>query len=394
MGGGALSGLPKLLQTAFAVGVDTIKVYRTLPGSEDYFLVGSHTIDLNAAEPSAAVTFQLASASGVGTALETTDYDPAPADLNNLVALPNGILAGLSGSDLCLCEPFKPYAWPAKYRLPFDNPVALTVIGQSIAVLTKDKPWMVTGTHPDSMSTEVIDFPQACTAMSSVASVPGGIAYSSPDGLAFLGSGGARMLTDGIFTRAQWQAFDPATITGVFHDGCYHFNCAPAGVRAGYVVDFAKGWVTRSTAVSAFSAMVVDPEDDLIYGSIYNGAYSIKKKDTSLGYTMSSTYRTKVFRVESTIRPACMLVIVERMGSLSYQPALGISIYHSNGTLFSTTDLTTDAAAMAIGEFKEFVVRLPSGRLTEFYIEFSLRTIKLSLCAIAESMQELKNVTY
>ena len=34
-----------------------------------------------------------------------------------IINLPNGMMVGFSGNNICFCEPFFPHAWPIRYRL-------------------------------------------------------------------------------------------------------------------------------------------------------------------------------------------------------------------------------------------------------------------------------------
>src|SRR5665811_1003907 len=82
-----------------------------------------------------------------------SSFDPPPSDMIGLIALPNGIMAGFSGNILCFCEPYKPWAWPVRYRLATVYPiVSLGVYGQTLIVTTNGFPYAVRGVRPDSMS--------------------------------------------------------------------------------------------------------------------------------------------------------------------------------------------------------------------------------------------------
>lgn len=158
----------------------------------------------------------------LGEPIATMDFDIPPETLKGLVALPNGILAGFDGYEVYFSEPAMPYAWPAKYRLLLDYPiVGLGVFGSSLVALTKGTPYIINGTHPDSMSMERVELDQACVSKRSIVSTGAGVIYASPDGLIYVGSGGGKIITENQFTRDEWQAIGPQTIDGSYTDGKY-----------------------------------------------------------------------------------------------------------------------------------------------------------------------------
>ena len=81
-----------------------------------------------------------------------------PSDLTGLIALPNGIMAGFSGNQICFCEPFFPHAWPIRYRLSTNfGIVSLGHYGQTLIVTTKGFPYAVIGARPDAMAMQMIE---------------------------------------------------------------------------------------------------------------------------------------------------------------------------------------------------------------------------------------------
>lgn len=55
--------------------------------------------------------------------LPSRDWNAPPDDLAGLISLPNGMMAAFSGKELCFCEPYRPHAWPEKYRLTAAYPI-------------------------------------------------------------------------------------------------------------------------------------------------------------------------------------------------------------------------------------------------------------------------------
>jgi hypothetical protein len=80
-----------------------------------------------------------------------------PADLKGLIALHNGMIGGFFGKSYGVCEPNKPWAWPAEYQEPvFDDIVGTGKWLQNWLILTTGNPVLVTGSSPLSLSQQPI----------------------------------------------------------------------------------------------------------------------------------------------------------------------------------------------------------------------------------------------
>lgn len=130
-----------------------------------------------------------------------------PSDLKGIVALPNGIMAGFSGNQICFSEPFFPHAWPIRYRLAtnFDI-VSMGRFGQTMIVTTKGFPYAVSGARPDAMSMAMIEENHPCVNKRGTVSFPFGVAWPTPDGLALAGVGGTINVIEPFMKRDEWRA--------------------------------------------------------------------------------------------------------------------------------------------------------------------------------------------
>ncbi|WP_157407088.1 hypothetical protein [Janthinobacterium sp. CG3] len=298
----------------------------------------------------------------LGEELSTLHYAMPPASLTGLVALPNGIMAGFSGSDLYFCEPYLPYAWPEKYRLTTDfQIVGLGVFGSSLLVCTKGSPYLVTGVHPDGMSMERIELDQSCVSKRSIVSVGGGVMYASPDGLLYVGAGGSRVVTAGLYTRAEWQALDPSTINGYFYDGKYIALYAGGGFILNSIED-----TSLTKFDEAVTAGYSDPINDALYLSIGG---SIRKFNA--GADKTYTWRSKKFQRFARPMYACA-----RVDADSYPVTLNI---YADGVLKHTK---------AVAD--EDIFRIPGGyRPREVEIELT-GTARVRMVGLADNPKELK----
>lgn len=159
-----------------------------------------------------------------------SEWVAPPSDLKGLIALPNGIMAGFSGNNICFCEPFFPHAWPIRYRLAANfTIVSLGSYGQTLIVTTKGFPYAIVGARPDAMAMAMIEENHPCVSKRGTVSFPWGVMWPTPDGLALVGAGGATNVIADFMKRDEWRSLCfPDTIIarqyldvyfGFFNDG-------------------------------------------------------------------------------------------------------------------------------------------------------------------------------
>ncbi len=228
----------------------------------------------------------------LGEALQSLNFDPPPADLAGLTVMPNGMLVGFSGNDLCFSEPYQPHAWPTDYRLSTDWPiVAVGVMGNSVLVATEGAAYIANGIDPQAMTLRKLPIPQACVAKRGLVEVPQGVLYPSPDGLVLASEGGIQVLTGALMTRADWQAYAPQSLHAVYHDGAY-YGFYDTGTEQGCVVLDADASGITTTDVHC-DAAYVDPLDDTLYLLDGDDLYQWDRGAGSLTYV----WRSKLFEV-------------------------------------------------------------------------------------------------
>jgi hypothetical protein len=202
----------------------------------------------------------------LGAPAETEFWDVPPAGLKGLVALANGSLAGIDGRDVCLTPEYVPYAWPGnmRYTMP-DEPVALVALGMSLVVLTKSKPYLLTGASPLTMTREEVGAHQPCLSSKAVTQYKDSALYASPDGLISVSpSGSAQNVTKDLFSRTDWTLLSPANMTfAVFDD--YVFGFTPTD---GFMFDPVGQNLTRLDF--GYESVHEDLWDDTLYG--YTGS--------------------------------------------------------------------------------------------------------------------------
>jgi hypothetical protein len=156
--------------------------------------------------------------------LPSADYDPPPDTMQGIVSMPNGMMAAFDGREVLFCEPYRPHAWPEKYRLIVDfDIVALASFGTTLAILTKGTPYIAQGTAPESMAMERMEASLPCISRQGVVDLGYAAAYPSNDGLVVITATGAQLASRSLFSRDDWRALSPASFFAANYDGRYAF---------------------------------------------------------------------------------------------------------------------------------------------------------------------------
>jgi hypothetical protein len=304
----------------------------------------------------------------LGEVMATTTWLPPDAGMTWLTGLWNGMMAGISGRAVRFCEAYTYYAWPIAYEILPTNakPVALATFGQTLVMLTDGNPSLITGSSPESMDEQPVEFYQSCIAPLSAVGMGHGVAWASPDGLAYVGAGGPRLLTAGVMTRDDWQDLVPSGIIGAMYEGRYFgfygggtqcFILDPANPQGMYFLDFG------ATAVH------VDALQDSLF--ILDGV-NIQKFDAGSAKTV--TFKSKVFH---QTKPMQSFACAEVIGSQSVGAPATFKLY-ADGVLKHTQTVTSSAP-----------FRLPGGYYgQDFQVEVSTTT-SIQGVSMAHSMQEL-----
>ena len=306
----------------------------------------------------------------LGEVLPSTDWLQPPSDLQGLKLMANGIAIGWSqDKTICFSEPFQPHAYPARYRISVDHPVVgIGVFGQSAAILTKAFPYIVSGVDPSSMVLAKLPLEQACVSKRSIVETGDGIMYASPDGLVLLGSGGARVVTAGILSQEQWQAYNPSSIHGYWHENRYHGFYTVSGVTKLFIFDPTGQTASWCEAeVSAYAAHRA-VQDDSLYVLTSTGV------ETLFGGSTKRTYRwvSKIADMPSPINFSYGQVVAS-----SYPVTMKVT---ADGTERSYTVSTSSP------------FRLHSGFLArEWSIELT-GTSDVTSAALSQSGWEMKNL--
>lgn len=303
----------------------------------------------------------------LGEVIPTVGWDEPVLGLKGLVNMPNGVMAAFIGNTLHFCEPYAPYAWPANYQITTEFPiVGLAVFGQTLLVCTTGSPYYVSGADSASMSAVKLQTNQACVSRRSIATVQGGAIYASPDGLCIADDSGVKLLTQGFYTREDWQALSPSSIIGVEHENYYY------AVYSGGCLALDLGTMKLGTVdgLSSATALYVDRYSDTLYAVI----------GTSIKSIFTTGSRTAVWKSPRTILPSeTSFAWLKVIGEQTTGSPVTVNWY-ANGVLKYSADLTNTNP-----------VRLPFGRDLEHEVEIeaAVRITSVSMVSTTEELQGL-----
>jgi hypothetical protein len=193
------------------------RIYRTVTGGAtvSYQLVAEIPI----ATASYADTLAVAN---LGPLLQTQSWNTPPTDLQGIVSMPNGMMAGFRDNEVWFAEPYYPHAWPDLYTLVVDSRiVGLGVYDTTLVVLTERQPYLITGSSPLAMSQTKLPVPQPCVSKRSIVSDQFGVLYASPNGLVSISPSGVDVISQRLYTRIEWQALNPSSIQAMLYNNQY-----------------------------------------------------------------------------------------------------------------------------------------------------------------------------
>ena len=346
--------------------IATKRIYRTATGSSgtNYYFVDEIPVAQNVYTDAVVGT-------DLGETLKSLNWSMPPEDLEGLIALPNGFLAGFVGRDIYFSEAYYLHAWPLEYSQSVDYPiVGMAQFGQNVVVLTTGSPYMLTGVDPSSMTLEKLEFEQACLSAKSICRLGPGVVYASPDGLAYIGPDGMHILTADFFTRKEWQTLNPSSIVAEQHDNRYYAFYDTGTVQAGFILDPKSNGTPFVFTDQYYAGLYNDLRNDALYG-VRQGTISKLEGGTSV---LSYTWRSKQFLLPKPTNFKAAQVIAADYTSLTVK-------FYADGDLVATIYPTSQNVFMLPGGYK--------GRVLEVELTGTSTVIAVH---VAESVEELRSV--
>lgn len=249
-----------------AYGITHKEIYRAISGASGaaFVYVGETTL-AEAAFSDAYEDNEIAR----NDVLNSEGWDLPPDDLQGIMVLPNGMLAGFRRNQLCLSVSGYPYAWRAEDRKTTDaDIVAIRNIDNTIVIGTKSFVYTATGNSNDAYSMSMPGALQACVAKRGMVFLDGiGVVFPSPDGwMACAGSAGALTnITEGFFKKEQWEALDPSSIIAAVHDGMLVWFSTGQTPDSGFALDVRQSGFGLIGFSFHAAATYVDPLTDSLH---------------------------------------------------------------------------------------------------------------------------------
>ncbi len=338
--------------------VPYVRVYRVVAGSadEDFQLLSNGDEDMDVVnEATGSVGFvddQDTLDTDLLEILPTVGWDNPPDDLEGLTLGPNNVLAGFIGNTVFFSEPEFPGAWPSEYSRDFSwDVVGIGVVGEMWIILTKGRPYVVRGSHPENYTKDPLPYERPCKSKRSIVSTPYGVIYPSDDGLFGININGAgRLLTENIITKEQWQENDLINLLAYYHDDKYYAFFY--GGTMGFVLDFTENvqWIDLDAVGPVYDGLVSG--DELYILTLEDGDYKIYEWEKSSD-KRTLKWRSKKFQFFNTTSLTCGQIIAE--GEVT------LKLYvDENDDPEHIETVTSDS-----------VFRLPAGRykIVEIYLE-------------------------
>lgn len=405
--------------------ITKIRIYRSVSGSSttSFFLVAEIPVSQTT------YTDSILSA-GLGESLQSLTWVEPPTGLKGLVSLPNGFMAGFVGNQIYFSEVLYPHAWPLAYTVSLDTEiVGLSVFGQSLAVLTKGYPYIVSGVSPEAMTAEKIPVLEPCLAKRSIVSDATGVMYASPNGICMVAPGNSGLQTGNVMLRDDFQKFNPTTLRSALFAGKY-FGFYVGGTETitdgAFILDRNISATPLSLSTITSDACFVDMETANMY-IVYGG--EIQAWDSDTQNTMPFEWLSKRFIFTAPTNLAALEVDAD-FDNLKEGAALtarAAQIKASNQALFASSanlnstlntqlldqrevngsilqtipatvdnrylliELRCDDRVLFTGQYnKRGVYRLPSGFKGQAFEVRITGNIELRYVKMAETMKELK----
>ncbi len=248
-----------------------LRVYKVVTGTEEgriqfikeASVIGMETNPLN-------ITVKDEDAGEVLSEIES----PYP-DMRCILDVPGAYYCGFSPSHpktVCFSEVDLIYSWPYAYQYDIkDNIVALAVTSNTVFALTDGWPYVLSGTDPSGMTVTKLAGPAACVSARGVCVYKNAVYYVGQQGLMTIyndANSGTTCanLTDKIFTKEQWQAFNPSSCVMGQFDGALHLFFTKAdGTHYGISIDLTENVNAVTTHDEVAKCVCVDNKTDKMY---------------------------------------------------------------------------------------------------------------------------------
>jgi len=317
-------------------------------------------------------------------------WAPPPAQMQGIVAGPNGIMFGYVGNILCCSAQNYPHAWPVENQYATDtNLTSATPIDTSLLLTTMSFPYTAWGTDPSafSMSKEVSI--QGCVAPRGVVTQKRGVVFPSGNGYCYYKGQGILDLVRPVdnkppFSYEQWQALSPSSIIAIMHDDYLFWFSTSGTYTGGWVLDLNTGGFCLIQLDFHVSCLYLDKATDTLYlvpdYSVFpiNGSVVAAPVNVVSQWEAAATYRSrswtrleKLFGYEVSFQKA--RIQSANTGTVS------LNAYSEQGTAYN----------LAVTQQGSFCVACMPGFRWNFGMTMT-GAILINTLELAESIEELQ----
>lgn len=272
------------------------RIYRTLtsPTGTEFHYVATVT--------AATTTYDdttLDSDVGLAETLQSTDWEMPPAAAQGMITLANGISAIFFGNEVGISEPFRPYAWPIRFRQSTEHDVVgIGYFGTTITVMTKGLPYTISGVDPVTMGggMEKMQSSWPCLSKRGIAPFAFGTAYPAPQGLVILGIQND-LVTRDLFTVKEWKELAPETFVSATSDNQYYFAYTILNSTIMGVID-KREFASLTQINTKVTELWTDELTDKLYAVFGNRIYEVEGQ---IGEKINYSWKSKRFTLPKPI---------------------------------------------------------------------------------------------
>jgi hypothetical protein len=375
-----------------------VRVYRTIvgaSGSSEFYRVAELAIDAGTYADTVPDTTVVAN----GLYLQSLDWLEPPEDLQGFCMMPNGILAGWRENEVHFSHPFRPHAWPSTYTLVVEKQiVGLGVLDQSLVVVTKGAPVIITGVSPDALSQRALPELEPGISRQSIISTPEGVYYAAGSGLMLVSAAGVVNTTRKHVTKDVWRRLTKQSElnAGRFGTAYYCFGSLKQGLfeesafegdifaeqdyggsYVGFLFDASSpdlGWVNLTTPTPIQSVTTDAWSGDVMFQT--DGKIYLIQMDETTNVPQVYKWKSKVFTTRLPVNVAAM--------KIWFDVPPGVTDY---GTvkLYANDHLVMTRKLVKSGE----MWRLPAGYKADAYqLEFNAQ-VQITAAKVITAVKQL-----
>lgn len=346
-----------------------------------------------------------------GFVLATQGWLPLGTGSHHITSLWNGIYACLNGKNVKFCVAGAPYAWPYELELD-DECVSCAVYQQSLIVVTKGKPYLITGASPGDMNAMKLELGDACVQPDTCISVGHGVVWMSANGVCYSGLGGTKNITSSLIHEDHFKSwilgggyYSANNWSASSWDGIVYFSTAlqtedllelaerPDGMlpwfqveqkfssRAGFFINPANPTGIFPVSYPASSAFSINENSDLIVWNSQDKKLYRWNGSGPHGAMMTAYGRSRSYRMPRPLRFSC----IEAISTSDYadfvvrDPNVSVLIQADGGSTHTTIEGLTNRK----------ILRVPSlQRCLEFLISWETE-VPVQTIRLGEAMTDL-----